>query len=54
MASPHVAGGAALYLYMNPGESAPSVESEIKNAAVSTGTTSKDGEGIKREDVGGF
>jgi aqualysin 1 len=54
MASPHVAGAAALYLSRNPGASSTSVESAIKNAAVSTATTSKDGQGIKREYVGGF
>jgi subtilisin family serine protease len=54
MASPHVAGGAALYLSKNPGASATSVESAIKNAAVSTSTLSKDKKAIKREYVGGF
>jgi aqualysin 1 len=59
MASPHAAGAAALYLSTIPAASVTSVESatvesEIKNAAVSTGTTSKDDRGIMRENVAGF
>jgi subtilisin family serine protease len=52
MASPHVAGGAALYLSKNallgaPLVSAPVVESQLKLDAVATGTSSKDGAAIK-------
>ena len=54
MASPHGAGGGALYLSSNTGASASSVESALKSAAVSTGTSSKNGAAIKREHVGGF
>ena len=54
MASPHGAGGGALDLSSNTNASAASVESALKSAAVSTGTTSKDGAAIKREHVGGF
>jgi subtilisin family serine protease len=54
MASPHGAGGGALYLSTNAGASASSVESALKSAAVSTGTSSKNGAAIKREHVGGF
>jgi subtilisin family serine protease len=50
MASPHVAGGAALA----GGGSPSSVESALKSAAQSTGTTSRDGRAITREYVGGF
>jgi subtilisin family serine protease len=53
MASPHVAGGAALYLSKNAVFGAPVVgavvvESQLKLDAVATGTTSKDGSAIKR------
>ena len=54
MASPHGAGGGALYLSSNTGASASSVESALKSAAVSTGTSSKNGAAIKRERVSGF
>jgi aqualysin 1 len=54
MATPHVAGGAALYLSRNTGASPSSVETALKNAAASTGTSSKDGRAISREYVGGF
>jgi subtilisin family serine protease len=54
MATPHVAGGAALYLSSHTGASPSSVESALKGAAVSTGTRSKDGRTIMREYVGGF
>jgi subtilisin family serine protease len=53
MASPHVAGGGALYLSTH-GASPSGVESALKSAAVNTGKTSKDGRAITREYVGGF
>jgi len=54
MASPHVAGGGALYLSKDPVASPTSVETALTNVATSTGTTSKDGHSIVREYVGGF
>jgi aqualysin 1 len=54
MASPHVAGGAALYLGANPGRTPSQVESALTSAAESTGTASKDGRAITRLWVGGF
>ena len=54
MASPHVAGAAALFLSNNPTATPAQVEAAIKAAAVSTGTTSKDGRAITRLQVGGF
>jgi subtilisin family serine protease len=56
MASPHVAGGAALYLSspLNTGKSPSQVESALKGAATTPGTRSKDGRAITRENVGGF
>jgi subtilisin family serine protease len=54
MATPHVAGGAALYLSTHAGASPASVESALKGAAINTGTRSKDGGTITREYVGGF
>jgi subtilisin family serine protease len=54
MASPHSAGGGALYLASHIGASASTVESALKTSAVSTGTLSKTGRAIKRLDVGGF
>jgi aqualysin 1 len=53
MAAPHVAGGAALYRSSHAAAPAD-VETALKSAAVSTGTTSKNGAAIKREHVGGF
>jgi len=47
MASPHVAGVAALYLSGVPGASAALAESSLKTNAVATGTNSKDGRAIK-------
>ncbi len=47
MASPHVAGTAALALLWMPGASAAAVEADLKTRAVSTGTTSKDGRPIQ-------
>jgi aqualysin 1 len=54
MATPHVAGGAALYLSSHSGASPSAVESALKGAAVDTGKRSKDGRTITREYVGGF
>ncbi len=54
MASPHVAGGGALYLSGNTGASPTAVEAALRSAAQTTGTTSKDGAAIKRLWVGGF
>lgn len=54
MASPHVAGGAALYLSKNAGASPSTVESAINSKAVPTGTKSKDGTGINRLYVADF
>jgi subtilisin family serine protease len=54
MASPHVTGGGALYLSTHPGASPTAVESALTGAAVATGTSSKNGRAIKRENVGGF
>jgi subtilisin family serine protease len=54
MATPHVAGGAALYLSTHPTASPSGVETALKNAAVSTNTSSKDGRAIKREYVRTF
>jgi subtilisin family serine protease len=51
MASPHVGGGGALWLWTHSG-SATQVEAALKSAAQSTGTTSKNGAGIRREYVG--
>ncbi len=54
MASPHVAGGAALYLSTHPTASPSTVESALKTAAVTTTKKSKDGRTIRREYVGNF
>jgi aqualysin 1 len=54
MASPHVAGGGALYLSNNPGASPTTVENALKSAATTTGTKSKDGRSIIRLNVGTF
>jgi subtilisin family serine protease len=53
MASPHVAGGGALYLSGHSATPA-GVENALKSAAVNAGTLSKDGRAIMRENVGGF
>lgn len=53
MASPHVAGGGALYRSGHVATPAQ-VESALKGAAVNAGTHSKDGRTIMRENVGGF
>jgi len=54
MASPHVAGAAALFLSLNPTATPAQVEKVIKDNAVNTGTQSKDGRAIIRLNVGGF
>jgi subtilisin family serine protease len=54
MASPHVAGTAALFLSLNPAATPAQVESAIKGKAVNTGTTSKDGRPITRLYAGDF
>jgi aqualysin 1 len=54
MAAPHVGGGAALYLSKNPSASRTVIESRLTDAAVTPGTTSKDGGEILLEYVGGF
>jgi subtilisin family serine protease len=54
MASPHVAGAAALYLSRYPAATPASVEAAIKQSARTTGTASKDGRAITRVDVLSF
>jgi subtilisin family serine protease len=54
MASPHGAGGGALYLSRNASVAPSSVEAAIKSAAVAAGTVSKDGRPIRRLYVGAF
>ena len=54
MAAPHVGGGAALYLSSHASASSSDVEAALKSAAVSPGTTSKDGRAILLENVRGF
>ncbi len=54
MASPHGAGGGALYLSSNTGASPSTVEGALKSAATTTANKSKDGRTITREYVGGF
>lgn len=54
MASPHAAGGGALYLSLDPSASPALVESRLVGSAVSTSTRSKDGRAIIRLYVGGF
>ena len=54
MASPHGAGGGALYLSGHPSASPGSVEGALKAAATDTGRSSKDGRRIMRQYVGGF
>jgi aqualysin 1 len=54
MATPHVVGGAALYLSKNPTASPGAVETALRSAATTTSKKSKDGRTIIREYVGGF
>lgn len=54
MSSPHGAGGGALYLSGKPADPPATVEAAIKTAAKLTGTKSKDGRDIIREDVSTF
>ena len=54
MASPHGAGGAALYLSSNAAASPSTVEGALKSAATTTANKSEDGRTITREYVGGF
>jgi subtilisin family serine protease len=54
MASPHGAGGGALYLSSSTGASASQVETALKNAATTTANKSKDGRTIVRLYVGTF
>jgi subtilisin family serine protease len=54
MASPHVAGGGALYLSSHTTATPASVESALKSAATTTVNKSKDGRTIKRLWVGGY
>jgi len=54
MASPHVAGGDALYLSTHASASPSTVEAALKSAAVTPGTKSKDGRSITTEYVASF
>ena len=54
MASPHGAGGGALYLSGRPSASPAAVESALKASAQSTGSSSKDGRPVSREYVGSY
>jgi subtilisin family serine protease len=54
MASPHVAGTAALYLSTHTGASAADVEAALMGSRVATGKTSKGGGEIYRLNAGGF
>ena len=54
MASPHTAGGGALYLSANTSDSPTTVESKLNGSAVTTANKSKDGRTISRLFVGGF
>jgi subtilisin family serine protease len=54
MASPHSAGGGALYLSTNTGASPADVEAALRSSATLTRTASKDGRAITRLYVGGF
>ena len=54
MASPHVAGGAALYLSSHRNASPTTVESALKKDAARPGKTSKDGSAIKLLNVGSY
>ena len=52
MASPHVAGGGALYLSKNTSKAPAEVERVLKSTLTTTSNTSKDGKRIVRENVG--
>jgi subtilisin family serine protease len=52
MASPHGAGGGALYLSKNTAKTPTEVESILKSTITTTSNTSKDGKAIVRENVG--
>ena len=54
MASPHGAGGGALYLSTHTGDSPSNVEAALKSAATVTANRSKDGRTITRLNVGSF
>ena len=54
MASPHVGGGAALYLSKLTTATPTAVETAVKSAGKLTGTLSKNGAAIRREYMGGF
>jgi subtilisin family serine protease len=54
MASPHVAGSAALFLSSNTSASPATVEANLKNQSVSFGTVSKDGRAIRVVNVRNF
>jgi subtilisin family serine protease len=54
MASPHMAGGGALYLSSNSSATPAAAEQALRQAATVTGTTSKNGQAITREQVAGF
>jgi aqualysin 1 len=54
MASPHVAGGSALYLSSHTGSSQSQVEAALESAATTTSRQSKDGRTITRLNVAGF
>jgi hypothetical protein len=54
MASPHVAGSAALFLSSNTGASPATVESNLKNQSLGFGTISKDGRAIRIVNVRNF
>jgi subtilisin family serine protease len=54
MASPHGAGGAALYLSTHTMNSPSAVESAMKSAATKTANKSKDGRTITRENISTF
>ncbi len=54
MASPHVAGAAALYLSRHPTATPTQVEAAIRNATAVPGTKAQDGAAIRRLNVAGF
>jgi subtilisin family serine protease len=54
MAAPHVGGTGALYLSSHTPASAATVETQLKAAAVSTNTASKDGAPIRLVYAGGY